>query len=109
MKNNWTGERLETYIYSKDSIDHLHRYSIVSNYIEGKIVLDIASGEGYGSNIISEKAKFVYGVDIDETSIKDAKLKYKKDNLKFLVGSTSSIPIEDLSLIHILKIGFSGE
>lgn len=95
MKNNWTGERLETYIYSKDSIDHLHRYSLVSNYVQDKIVLDIASGEGYGSNIISDKAAFVYGVDIDAKSIQEAQLKYKKDNLKFLVGSTSSIPLED--------------
>lgn len=103
MKNNWTGERLETYVYSKDTIDHLHRYSIVLNYIQGKIVLDIASGEGYGSNIISDKAEFVYGVDIDETSIKYAQLKYKKDNLKFLVGSTSSIPIDDNSVDVIVS------
>lgn len=93
MKNKWTEERLETFVYSKDSIDHLHRYSIVSNYIKDKIVLDIASGEGYGSNIISDKAKFVYGVDIDDAAIQKAKLKYVKENLKFIVGHTSNIPI----------------
>lgn len=98
MKKKWSGERLETYIYSRDSIEHLHRYAIVSDYIKDKIVLDIASGEGYGSNLMSKKALFVYGVDIDNKAVQDAKLKYKKENLEFLTGSASEIPIEDNSV-----------
>jgi 2-polyprenyl-3-methyl-5-hydroxy-6-metoxy-1,4-benzoquinol methylase len=94
----WTGERLETFIYNRDSIEHLHRYAIANNYIEGKIVLDIASGEGYGSNIMSKKASYVYGVDIDVIAVQEAKLKYKKDNLEFLTGSTSQIPLGDNSV-----------
>jgi ubiquinone/menaquinone biosynthesis C-methylase UbiE len=94
----WTGERLETFIFSRDSIDHLHRYTIASNFIEGKIVLDIASGEGYGSNLMSEKASFIYGVDIDESTIINARQKYKKPNLKYLVGNTSAIPLGDSSI-----------
>lgn len=95
---NWTGERLETFIYNRDSIEHLHRYAIANNYIEGKIVLDIASGEGYGSNIMSKNASFVYGVDIDNKTVEEAKLKYKRENLKFLTGSTSKIPLGDNSI-----------
>lgn len=98
MKKNWTGERLETYIYTRDTIEHLHRYSIVNEYIEGKIVLDIASGEGYGSNLMSQKAAFVYGVDIDQNSIQLANIKYKKENLEFKIGSALKIPIEDQSV-----------
>lgn len=92
---SWTGERLETFIYSRDTIDHLHRYGLASAFIDNKIVLDIASGEGYGSNLLSEKAKFVYGVDIDSDTIKKAKEKYIKTNLEFLQGSTSEIPLEN--------------
>lgn len=98
MKKSWSGERLETFIYNRDSIEHLHRYAIVTNYIKDKIVLDIASGEGYGSHIMSKKASFVIGVDIDNATVQDAKLKYKKDNLEFLKGSASQIPIEDNSI-----------
>lgn len=98
MKKNWTGERLETFIYTRDTIEHLHRYAIVDKYIEGKIVLDIASGEGYGSNLMSKKATFVYGVDIDTSAVQAAKLKYKKENLKFLTGSAIEIPIKDNSI-----------
>ncbi len=98
MKKKWSGERLETYIYSRDSIEHLHRYAIVTNYIKDKIVLDIASGEGYGSNIMSKKASFVYGVDIDNTAVQGAKLKYINNNLEYLTGSTSDIPLKDNSV-----------
>ena len=27
-KSNWSGERLETFIFSRDAIEHLHRYNI---------------------------------------------------------------------------------
>jgi ubiquinone/menaquinone biosynthesis C-methylase UbiE len=98
MVKKYTGERLETDIYSKSTIDHLHRYTIASKLIKDKIVLDIASGEGYGSNLISNDAAFVYGVDIDKTTVANAQLKYKKENLKFLVGNTSAIPLENNSV-----------
>lgn len=98
MKKKWSGERLETFIYSRDSIEHLHRYAIATNYIEDKIVLDIASGAGYGSNLMSKKASFVFGVDIDDATVQEAKLKYKKENLEFITGSTSRIPLEDNSI-----------
>jgi hypothetical protein len=38
----------------------LHRYAIASKLIKDKIVLDIASGEGYGSNlIVIDKVSFL--------------------------------------------------
>lgn len=95
MKKNWTGERLETFIYSRDAIEHLHRYSIMNYYIDGKVVLDIACGEGYGSNIMSSKAKFVYGVDIDEITVNAAKSKYKQQNLEYSIGDVTNISFND--------------
>lgn len=95
---NWTGERLETFIQNRDTIDHLHRYAIAANYTNGKTVLDIASGEGYGTNLLAGNAAFAYGVDIDAGAIANAQQKYKKQNLKFSVGSADSIPLEDRSV-----------
>jgi ubiquinone/menaquinone biosynthesis C-methylase UbiE len=95
MKSKHTGERLETFIFNGNTINHLHRYALALEICKNKTVLDIASGEGYGSNILSGEAKYVYGVDIDENTIEKAKKKYKKGNLEFLVGSTSAIPLED--------------
>jgi ubiquinone/menaquinone biosynthesis C-methylase UbiE len=95
---NWTGERLETFVYTRDAIEHLHRYAIVNDYISDKVILDIASGEGYGSNLMSENAAFVFGVDIDKNTIEEARFKYKKDNLEFRIGSATEIPIESNSI-----------
>ena len=44
MKTNWTGERLETFINSRDTVEHLHTYAITLEYIENKVVLDIVCG-----------------------------------------------------------------
>jgi len=97
-KKKYSGERLETFIFSRDATEHLHRYAMVKTYVKGKTVLDIASGEGYGSNLLKEEASCVFGIDVDNVTIEKAKLKYKKDNLFFIQGSTSAIPLDDNSV-----------
>lgn len=94
----WTGERLETFVFSDTTVEHLHRYAITIDFVKDKIVLDIASGEGYGSNILAQYAEKVFGVDIDEISIEASKEKYKSKNLEFKVGSGDAIPLEDHSV-----------
>lgn len=98
MGRNFTGERLESHIYNENSIKHLHRYAMVTEFIRNKITLDIACGEGYGSNIMSQFSSFVYGVDIDSGTIEHAQTKYQSENLKFVEGSTSKIPLDDDSV-----------
>lgn len=91
----WTGERLETFIYNENTIEHLHRYAMAINYVAGKVVLDIASGEGYGCNLLAKYADYVYGVDIDENTIVSARKKYKSKNIEFKRGSADLIPLEN--------------
>lgn len=97
-ENRNTGERLETNFFNKTTIEHLHRYAFAIEFTKDKIVLDIACGEGYGSNLLSSNASFVYGVDIDKETIALAKQKYVKPNLQFSEGSTSKIPLENSSI-----------
>ena len=94
----WTGERLTTSKTNEIAIHHLHRYAIAIDLAKGKDVLDIASGEGYGSNLLANTAKSVTGVDISESVIEFAKKKYTRNNLSFKVGSTSNIPLENDSV-----------
>lgn len=98
MGNIATGERLEFYDFSDVTVEHLHRYAIAKDFVSGKVVLDIASGEGYGSYILSDLALEVIGVDIDNESVQNAKDKYSKDNLKYLLGSADNIPVESNSI-----------
>lgn len=92
---DWTGERLETFVFNEAMIEHLHRYAVALNFIENKTVLDIACGEGYGSNLLAEKALSVTSVDIDESTINNALKKYRKANLNFIKGDVISIPVAD--------------
>jgi 2-polyprenyl-3-methyl-5-hydroxy-6-metoxy-1,4-benzoquinol methylase len=100
----WTGERLTT---SKGEgevvIHHLHRYAFTIDFIKDKTVLDIASGEGYGSYIMSKYAKKVLGVDIDEKVIQHSKNKYQSSNLNFKTGSVEKIPIESNSIDVVIS------
>lgn len=98
-KLEWTGERLTTELESVYGvIEHLHRYAIAQQIVKNKIVLDIASGEGYGSHLLSKFAFKTYGVDIDAKSVAHANEKYANENLNFIVGSTDLIPLEDNSI-----------
>jgi ubiquinone/menaquinone biosynthesis C-methylase UbiE len=91
----FTGERLVTDIKGQIAIEHLHRYAIAAELCKGKTVLDIASGEGYGSNLLSKSANIVKGVDISEEAVIHAARKYTSSNLEFRKGSVLNIPFED--------------
>lgn len=99
----WTGERLETFIFCNNTIEHLHRYAMAIEIVKGKTVLDIASGEGYGSHLLSKYAEKVFGVDIDEITIEAAKEKYKAENLEFRIGRADAIPLEDNSVDVVIS------
>ncbi len=99
----FTGERLVTEIYEYWTIEHLHRYAIALNLVTNKKVIDIASGEGYGANLLSNIARQVIGVDISSEAIDHANKKYKKSNLSFIQGAATQIPVEDNSLDVVIS------
>ncbi len=85
---SYTGERFvpgeET---SAMSLEHHHRYRFAQKYCRDKKVLDIACGEGYGCQILSETAASVYGCDISKEIVAHAERKYPE--IKFRVGSVA--------------------
>jgi len=91
-KKQWTGERLETGVFTETTVEHLHRYALAMEFVHDKKVLDIACGEGYGSGLLAGKASQVTGVDINSEVIDQAKAKYQKPNLQFISGSVEDIP-----------------
>ena len=96
---DFTGERYVPTLNGEIRFEHLHRYAISLDYIKDKAVLDIASGEGYGSAMLATQAKHVTGVDIDPTSIKHAVETYSAlPNLSFSIGSCDAIPLADASV-----------
>src|SRR5271156_2846925 len=94
----WTGERFVPSLQGSIYYEHLHRYALALELVAERNCLDIACGEGFGSSLLARKAKFVWGVDLDEACIDHARKKYVKNNLKFLAGSAIKIPLEDNSV-----------
>lgn len=94
----FTGERYVPAIGGNISLEHMHRYFLAERLAEGKDVLDIACGEGFGSNILARSAKSVVGVDISENAVAHATRKYASKKASFRVGSVTKIPLKDHSV-----------
>jgi ubiquinone/menaquinone biosynthesis C-methylase UbiE len=96
---SWTGERYLP--WERDPVtayEHWHRYAYAAQFVSGKNVLDLASGEGYGSATLARTAQRVIALDINEDAVNHARLKYRSNNLQFIVGSIMELPL--------FKIGF---
>ena len=84
----WTGERCVPWAPDVQVVyEHFHRYMWAARVVEGRRVLDLGSGEGFGAAILSESAAHVVGVDVDEPTVEHSKLNYGGENLEFHVGS----------------------
>jgi 2-polyprenyl-3-methyl-5-hydroxy-6-metoxy-1,4-benzoquinol methylase len=95
-----TGERMIPEFHSGGLIyaEHLTRYKSAQALVKDKTVLDIACGSGYGSHLLSKVAKKVYGVDIDEDTVRYAKEHYGAKNIDYKTGDGINIPIEKNSV-----------
>ena len=75
----WTGERFLPWRNDPTlAYEHLHRYFYAAEFARGKNVLDLASGEGYGTNLLAQVAQRVVGVDIAAEAIEHATERYRK-------------------------------
>lgn len=76
--------------------DHVARYEFASQFVKGKVVLDIACGTGYGSSRLANAgAQMVEGVDIDVETIVYAERRYASESVHFTCASASAIPFSD--------------
>lgn len=95
----FTGERYVPTEAGEIRHEHLHRYAWCAHLVEGKDVLDIACGEGYGSAMLAKSARSVRGVDIADDAIAHARVAYSTvRGLEFLQGDAAQIPLADKSV-----------
>jgi 2-polyprenyl-3-methyl-5-hydroxy-6-metoxy-1,4-benzoquinol methylase len=69
---------------------HLVVYEWIAARVGGMRVIDMACGEGYGSDVLARTAASVVGVDANPEAHDHARLRYRRPNLRFardLVGS----------------------
>jgi 2-polyprenyl-3-methyl-5-hydroxy-6-metoxy-1,4-benzoquinol methylase len=87
-----TGERTlpdvpaENYWYRR----HLAVYEWIGARVRGKRVIDMACGEGYGSDVLARSAASVVGVDANPDAFEHARLRYRRQNLRFERGMIES-------------------
>jgi 2-polyprenyl-3-methyl-5-hydroxy-6-metoxy-1,4-benzoquinol methylase len=80
-----TGERTlpdvpeENYWYRR----HLVVYEWIAARAHGRRVVDLACGEGYGSDVLARTAASVVGVDANPDAYEHARLKYTRPGLRF--------------------------
>ncbi len=80
-----TGERTlpdvpaENYWYRR----HLVVYEWIAARVSGQRVIDMACGEGYGSEVLARSAREVIGVDANPEAHEHARLRYERENLRF--------------------------
>jgi SAM-dependent methyltransferase len=80
-----TGERTlpdvpeENYWYRR----HLVVYEWIAERVRGERVIDMASGEGYGSAVLAGTAASVVGVEANPEAFEHARLRYTTSTLRF--------------------------
>jgi SAM-dependent methyltransferase len=80
-----TGERTlpdvpeENYWYRR----HLVVYEWIAERVTGRRAIDMACGEGYGSDVLAGSAASVVGVDAHPEAHEHARLRYARPNLRF--------------------------
>ena len=62
---------------------HLAVYEWIAERVRGMRVLDMACGEGYGSDVLARAATSVVGVDANPQAHEHARLRYRRANLSF--------------------------
>ena len=94
-KGQVTGERLVPEVQHGELVhaEHLTRYALAAQLAPGKRVLDAASGEGYGTALLTAAgARSAMGVDIDEQTVAHARARHSAE---FEVADVVSLPFPD--------------
>lgn len=82
--------------------EHAARYVYAVPFVDGKRVLDIACGTGYGIGLLRKHASYVVGVDIDESAASEAK-RETGENGAVMLGDGLGLPFPDATFETIIS------
>lgn len=99
----FTGERLTSAVEGQIEFEHYHRYCLARDLCAGRDVLDVASGEGYGTAILAGVARGITGVDIDPVAVRHADTNYAHANLRFVQGDVLALPLDEASVDAVVS------
>ncbi len=100
----FTGERFVPGLPGEIAHEHWHRYAFARRFVAGKRVLDVASGEGYGSVLLAAVANHVIGVDVDPGAVAHARATYaQQSTVRFECASAAALPLADASVDAVVS------
>ena len=83
---------------------HLAVYEWIAARVQGMRVLDMACGEGYGSDVLARTAARVVGVDANPEAHEHARLRYRRPNLRFARELVESFSQEADAVVFLQTI-----
>lgn len=63
---------------------HLVVYEWIAERVGARRVVDLACGEGYGTNVLAQRAVEAVGVDANPDAYEHARLRYQRPNIRFV-------------------------
>jgi 2-polyprenyl-3-methyl-5-hydroxy-6-metoxy-1,4-benzoquinol methylase len=84
---------------------HLVVYEWLAERVRGQRVIDMACGEGYGSDVLARAAASVVGVDANPEAHEHARLRYRRANLRFerALVETFAAPAENVVFLQTIE------
>lgn len=93
LSSMYSGERiLPTKLFNVTYQQSLVAYEFAAKHAEGKTVLDVASGEGYGTFVLGKTASRVVGLDFNRAAIIEAQKNYGSETVSFVQGDLLNAP-----------------
>ncbi|MFT3900552.1 MAG: class I SAM-dependent methyltransferase [Gordonia sp. (in: high G+C Gram-positive bacteria)] len=98
-----TGERTVPGIPEENYWFRRHEvaYEYIADLVDGKDVLEAGSGEGYGADLLSRRARSVVCVDYDQSAVEHTRARYPQ--LVVHQGNLIDLPIADESVDVIVN------
>ncbi len=89
------------------ALEHLVRYRFAGQLAAGASVLDLACGEGYGTEILAKAgAAPCWGVDINGETVLRARKRYGGSGAGFALGDARTLPFADATFDLIICLEF---
>jgi 2-polyprenyl-3-methyl-5-hydroxy-6-metoxy-1,4-benzoquinol methylase len=83
---------------------HLAVYEWIAARVGGLRVIDMACGEGYGSDVLAGAAASVVGVDANPEAHEHARLRYRRENLRFARDLVETFPESGDAVVFLQTI-----
>ncbi|MBI1803371.1 MAG: class I SAM-dependent methyltransferase [Ignavibacteriae bacterium] len=85
-----TGDGEVSFVFAR----HRFAYQYARQFVEGKSVIDLGCGTGYGCKMLAESAAFVQGIDHDARAIDFCRKNYPASNIRYAQMDAASLSLD---------------